>query len=498
MGASEVPADVPTPPVLPPARGRRRAERPARRWLLPTLIGLLALTLVTVGGVVATRVAPDWLSADPADHPSGAVSPTPAEAWQLSAPTEPSPVAAVLGAGPALDPAKVARALSGRLSDPDAGPGLLVTVAAMGETDPVFTQGSGLAVPASTTKLLTTLAALAVLGPDRTFRTTVVQAAPHRVVLVGGGDPLLASRPDPTSYPVRADVVDLARATATALRAAGTRRVRIGYDDTLFSGPKVNPRWPGSYIPDEVVAPISALWVDEGYEPQGSGRVADPPAVAARAFATALAAQGITVLGVPMPGVADDTMPELAGVDSAPLSDIVEHVLDVSDNEAAEVLAHHVGLATSGEGSFTAGAEGVLATLTQLGVPTAGARLFDGSGLSRDNRLAPATLIGVLQVAGSADHPDLRSVLTGLPVAGFSGSLAYRFSDESPRSRGRVRAKTGTLRGVSALAGIATDLDGTLIVFALMADEVAENKTLAAQDVLDGLAAALGTCRCAA
>ena len=123
-------------------------------------------------------------------------------------------------------------------------------------------------------------------------------------------------------------------------------------------------------------------------------------------------------------------------------------MLTVSDNEAAEVLAHQVGLATVGEASFAGGVAGVRQALSELGVELAAAdRWYDGSGLSRDNVLTPATLLAVLRVAASDDHPELRSVLTGLPVAGFTGSLEYRFADAAPAARGRVRAKTGTLRG---------------------------------------------------
>ena len=83
-------------------------------------------------------------------------------------------------------------------------------------------------------------------------------------------------------------------------------------------------------------------------------------------------------------------------------------MLDVSDNEAAEVLARHVGLAVSGEGSFEAGAAAVLQTLRGLGVAVDGARVYDGSGLSRDNRLDPDTLLDVLRVALEPASPRPR------------------------------------------------------------------------------------------
>ena len=201
--------------------------------------------------------------------------------------------------------------------------------------------------------------------------------------------------------------------------------------------------------------------------------------------------------GQPLRRQAGDGATPVAEVESAVVSQIVERMLTVSDNEAAEVLARQVGLATVGEASFSGGVRGVRQSLTELGV-----RLddedewYDGSGLSRDNVLTPATLLAVLGVAAAEDHPELRALLTGLPVGGFTGSLEYRFVDAAPAARGRVRAKTGTLRGTSALAGVVTDLDGTSVAFVLMADRVPFLKTLAARDALDSAAAALARCRC--
>ena len=130
-------------------------------------------------------------------------------------------------------------------------------------------------IPASTMKLLTSAAALSILGPDRTFTTKVVSGSGRQIILVGGGDPYLESKADKE----RASLADLARATAAALRKQKVRKVSLGYDDSLFSGPRWNPTWPSGYR--DVVTPISALWVDEGriggirgpgVEPEQEGR----------------------------------------------------------------------------------------------------------------------------------------------------------------------------------------------------------------------------------
>ena len=82
-------------------------------------------------------------------------------------------------------------------------------------------------------------------------------------------------------------------------------------------------------------------------------------------------------------------------------------------------------------------------------------------------------------------------MITGLPVAGFTGSLANRMDLGPPAGRGRVRAKTGTLTGVTSLAGIAADVDGNAMVFVLMADRVRKNKDLLARVAMDNAAASL-------
>ncbi len=477
---------------------RRSAGSVLARWLPVVLVlAILASAYLSYRFDLGPRLG--LAAPDPATDPAAVAPP---EGLLLPALAAPAVVARALGSGrpTALDPVAVRRALAGALRDPDLGGDVLAAVAGLGAEGTVYSRGgaggAARAVPASTTKLLTTTAALAALGPDHTFRTAVLRDGRRRVVLVGGGDPFLAATPDPEAYPRVADVTTLARATARRLVRAGVRRVRVGYDDTLFTGPDVNPRWPESYVGEGVVSPIRALWVDEGRLDGGESRVADPSASAAAFFAGALTRAGVKVVGTPRPRAAPAGSGELAGVDSAPLSAIVERVLLVSDNEAAEVLGHHVGLASGGGGSFAGGVRGVRRELGRLGVDLSGARLLDGSGLSREDRLTPATLVEVLQVAASVEHPDLRAVVTGLPVAGFTGSLADRFDDAAPPGRGRVRAKTGTLTGVTALAGVATDLDGHPLVFALVADRVALESTLDARAALDAAAAALGACRC--
>ncbi|MFT3873933.1 MAG: D-alanyl-D-alanine carboxypeptidase/D-alanyl-D-alanine-endopeptidase [Nocardioides sp.] len=428
---------------------------------------------------------------------SGVIGVTPPEA---AAPAELAPAAPTSGV--AVLPRRARSAVAEAATDPALGRHVVVRVAALDASGPTYSLGEGSVIPASTTKLLTATAALSALGPDHTFTTSVVAADAKRdIVLVGGGDPYLARRPTPADegdsvYPARADLGTLAAQTARALREADLRRVRLFYDASLFSGPELNPKWEADYGPDDVVAPVTALWVDEGRPASGYGRVDNPSRHAAEVFAAALRKRGIRVTAAPRPGVAPSGATSLASVSSAPLDQIVQHVLDVSDNEGAEVLAHQVGLAVAGDGSFRGGVRGVEETLRKLGVPLDDARIYDGSGLSRHNRLDPAVLTAILSLAADPDHPELRPVLTGLPVAGFTGSLSYRFETGGEAGRGVVRAKTGTLSGVSGLAGMVTDRAGRPLVFVAMADRIALRNTLGARAALDRIAGALADCAC--
>jgi D-alanyl-D-alanine carboxypeptidase/D-alanyl-D-alanine-endopeptidase (penicillin-binding protein 4) len=448
--------------------------------------GVVVLLLVTGGFTAyATGHLDYWFGDRSAPPPIAA----PVEGFAAPAVKPAKPVARTARPGRASAQV-VRRALGPAIRDPHLADLRAVVAPLAGE--PVLDDGHGTSTPASTMKLLTTTAALTVLGPDHRFTTKVVAGGRHRIVLVGGGDPYLTgARPKDASTRGDASLQELARLTAAQLSGHGA--VRLSYDTFLFTGPRVDPHWPQDYVPD-VVSPITALWADEGRAPSGYGRVADPAESAAAQFASYLRAAGVKVA----PDVEESTAPaharEIAQVTGQPLTDVVERVLQESDNEAAEVLAHQVGLATDGDASYAGGARGVRTTLTDLGIDLGHAVIQDGSGLSRGDRLDAETLVRVLQLAASPDHPELRSVVTGLPVAGYDGTLGYRF-DDSP-GRGFVRAKTGTLTGTSALAGITTDARGRAWVFAFVSNHVPPALTLDARAALDRLTSALATCRC--
>ncbi len=361
----------------------------------------------------------------------------------------------------------------------------------------VYGRDAGKALtPASTTKLATAVAALSALGDEHRIETRAVLEdgdghGTPRVVLVGGGDPTLTAR---SAAGPQASLEKLATATAHALADRHIGHVTLAYDDSLYAGPRLHP-----IGPNENLAPITALTADEGrLDHSTSGpapRSTDPSGDAAAAFAGFLKDHGVGVQGKPGSGKAARHAERLAAVSSPPLSSLVERMLTNSDNDIAEALARQTALAAHRRADFAGGAQAIRARLAGLGLPMSGARFADGSGLNRADRLTADLLTALLAKAGDPGRPELRPVLTGLPVAGFTGTLEHRYGAAADRpATGLVRAKTGTLTGVNTLAGTVVDHDGRLLAFAFMTSD--SPSAPATQAGLDHLATALTQCGC--
>lgn len=353
-------------------------------------------------------------------------------------------------------------------------------LAARGETSAL--------IPASNTKLLTSVALMHHFAGDETFATTVVQPAQGQLVLVGGGDPMLASQPSAEgAYPQRASTQELAERTAEALRESGQTSVTLGYDASLFTDPGWAPTWPQRYV--DVVSKISALWVDEGMA--NTTRVPDPAAHAAATFKAQLQAAGITVNGEPAPTVASGE--EVARVASPPVHVLMETAMLESNNSYTEVLGFQLALATGHSATFAGSAAAVQAELTELGLWEPGASLSDTSGLSRENVVTPRMLTGAVRLV--AAEPRLGVIFDGLPIAGVTGTLADRFFDAAAvPARGVARGKTGTLNFVSSLAGTTITADGAQVAFAFVLN--GQVNGWAAEMWSDQAAGVLTSCGC--
>lgn len=403
-------------------------------------------------------------------------------------------------------------ALGHLASSPSLGPHVGAVVADLASGSVLFSRQAAAAfTPASSAKLVTSVAALSALGPGARFTTRVVAgASPGAIILVGGGDPTLAAGPPPKSdYPQPASLASLASAAARSLRAHGERTVRLGYDISLFTGTGLAPGWTDSYVTTGNVTPITSLAVDQGRltaggKPQDADvpgnfrpRTFTPATDAAAAFAGFLRADGIRVLGQAVAATAPHHARQIAAERSPPLSAIAGWMLRESNNVIAEDLARQVALAGGQPATFAGAAAAVTAVLKRLGV-TSGIHLVDGSGLSVRDRISPQALVSVVRLA-ARNRQSLRPVAAALPVAGFSGTLAPGgsvFGSFGPAALGTVRAKTGNLSKVASLTGFVDDASGHLLAFAFMADHLRASQLTGAAAAIDSMATALAGCGC--
>ncbi len=335
-------------------------------------------------------------------------------------------------------------------------------------------------IPASTQKLLVGGALLSVMDPDETFRTTAVAASPVAdgaiagdLVVVGGGDPLLstdayiARQSDPNKPTTRFENL------ADAIVAAGVTRVdgSVVGDGSRYDEVRDIPTWPQRYRDQVQVGPLSGLGVNDGLETftetevaQGAGEPAeDPPAHTAAVLTELLRERGVAVAGDPRSGVAPEGAVEIAAIDSPPVRTVVAQMLRYSDNTTAELLAKELAVRAGVQGSSIAGLAALEADLAAEGVPADGIDLTDGSGLDLGNRTTCRSLTQVLALEPIGDVLE-----EGLAVAGQSGTLAGRMVGTP--AAGNLRAKTGSLRNVSALAGEVTGADGRTYTFAYISN----------------------------
>jgi serine-type D-Ala-D-Ala carboxypeptidase/endopeptidase (penicillin-binding protein 4) len=309
-----------------------------------------------------------------------------------------------------------------------------------GET--LFTEHDGLPLaPASNEKLAVAYAALVTLGADFRIETEVLGRGAQdgatwrgNLLLVGHGDPTLSA----------ASLLALAR----QVRLLGIRHVTGGVfgDESYFDARRTGVGWKSWFYVNEC-PPLSALTVDRG---RYFGRTSGEPALsAALLFRNALRKVGVSVGGAGL-GRGRETDSMLASVQSPPLAQIIAWMGRVSDNFTAEMLLKQIGAQAGQVGTSSDGAAVVRSTLADAGVPLAGVRLVDGSGLSSLDRLTARALAGVLRAAWA--DPDVRPYFTAaLPIAGISGTLHDRMR-RAP-ARGNVQAKTGTTSLASALSG---------------------------------------------
>jgi D-alanyl-D-alanine carboxypeptidase/D-alanyl-D-alanine-endopeptidase (penicillin-binding protein 4) len=323
-------------------------------------------------------------------------------------------------------------------------------------------------VPASNEKLLVTSAALLRMGPTATMKTLLVApSAPAdgvidgNVALVGGGDPYLRST-GLVSLAREVAGLGVTQITGHVLADASLLDSRVGSFDSAWS-----------FDPD-LGGRLAALVVD-------GGRGADPVLHAATTLHKALRRAHVKLAGLPRRGRLPRPNTELGRLTSPPLSTVIADINGPSDNFAAELLLKDLGAFVGGPGTTFAGAGVVNTTLARLGVH---ATIYDGSGLSRADHVTPRTIGRLLDAM--ATRPEGAALDASLPLAGRTGTLAHRM--RSSAARGRCRAKTGTLIGVSALSGYCTTYYGARVAFSFIENRVC---AVCAKRVEDRMTAAL-------
>ncbi|WP_162197272.1 D-alanyl-D-alanine carboxypeptidase/D-alanyl-D-alanine endopeptidase [Demequina pelophila] len=498
------------------------------RWV-GAAAGVLALGAAGYAALDAYDLAPGWVTLAPEDVPqapfitAGPVTVSPAEA-----------------AVPDLDPdaprpdAAQVQALAQAVRD-DARTGDSTNIAVVDFLDGTVYADLDAAdpqVPASTTKLLTAVAAVAYWGPDHRFVTSVTwDDASSTLTLVAGGDEMLAAGEghggDATGDDAAngwAGIADLADQVVEALGdSAG--EVAVAVDDSAYPGPAWPEVWPEYARWSGYAAPVSGLAVNVGRltDDHYAQRATDTSLAAGEVLAEALRERGLSV-GDGVARVAEDEAGaeveadagegdeagdgdqgggqaaeseevaapvEVARVESAPLSAIATLLLSESDNTVSEAVARSLNIARGGPGTGADGAQSVVAVLKEIGVDTTGLVLHDGAGFAEDNGIPPATLVSAMRA--SLEVPELEELLDWLPLSGLEGTVETRYAGTPVAAR--WRAKTGSLTGVTTIAGVIMTADGRALAVALMADGMpyGQARPIAA---FDEFLTALAECGC--
>ncbi|WP_449418637.1 D-alanyl-D-alanine carboxypeptidase/D-alanyl-D-alanine endopeptidase [Phormidium nigroviride] len=389
-------------------------------------------------------------------------------------------------------------------------------------------------IPASNVKLLTTAAALQKLGPQFRIRTSVYSDQNGSLYIVGRGDPSITET----------QLKDLAKQLK---QRGVNQVSELIADDSYFPGDSVNRNWEWEDVQAGYGAPINSLIFNENaiklvLSPQSIGQplrvtfadvtqanqwriennsvtvgkdesefvevgrdfwqpiirvrgnlrfgsesefayvsVVNPANNFLQRFRQVLNAEGITVKQALVASNSPPQTQELAAVESPLLADLVMETNQESVNIYAEVLVRLLGkiAPVPRKNRVGFGLQELAAALTQLGVNPDGYVLADGSGLSRQNLVSPEALVQTLRLM--ANSPVRSIYRDSLPVAGTSGTLKNRFNNTS--AQGIVRAKTGTLTGVSALSGYVEVANFEPLAFSIIVNQ----SDLSAEDLREAI-----------
>jgi D-alanyl-D-alanine carboxypeptidase/D-alanyl-D-alanine-endopeptidase (penicillin-binding protein 4) len=384
--------------------------------------------------------------------------------------------------------------------------GVLIVNPRTGDT--LYSQNAGkLFMPASNMKIITSAAALTLLGPDYTYKTTFLTDGPVQDSLLDG-DLIVIGRGDPTiSDNMRGVATTVMDALADSIRAHGIsqiagRLVRVGnaFPDSIHGY-----GWEWDDLGEYYAAGVDELIFNEGMAPTTlrpppdtvrdsaySGPAKDPATAYLNAMNDALIRKGITLDA----GVLDSILPTPFKMDtlftfvSLPMRRILPALLKPSQNQIAEILLKTIGLERGGMGTADSARKIVGQLLLAWGVQPDGFVIRDGSGLSRHDLLTPETLVRVLD---RIQRDTAFAVFyNALPIAGIDGTLKDRM--KGTPAEGNVHAKTGSISNARTLSGYVTSADGERLIFSIMASNWT-GPTSTVTSVADQIGAALAAYR---
>ncbi len=328
---------------------------------------------------------------------------------------------------------------------------------------------------ASNTKLFTSSAILAKLGPDATFPTEIESDGTNDpttgvftgdIYLRGGGDPTFGTSAFIKRFwGTGASIEDL----ADELGATGITRIngRVLGDESRFDSLRGIPDSHYGFDRD-LGAALSALTFDRGLANiRGTALQSNPPLFAAQQLTSALKGRHVRVTGKPSVGITPSDAQVLSSVQSPPLSTILTLQNKESDNFFAETLLKDLASVNGAQGTTARGARAAVAFARRLG---ARVRMVDGSGLDRRDQAAPKEVVDLLDAMRRRDPDEWGALLDSLPIAGRDGTLVDRMRHGA--ARGRCHAKTGTLSDVSTLSGYCFARGGDVIEFSLLMNRV--------------------------
>lgn len=384
--------------------------------------------------------------------------------------------------------------------------GVLIVNPRTGDT--LYSKNAGkLFMPASNMKIITSAAALTLLGPDYTYRTTFLTDGPVRDSLLDG-DLLVIGRGDPTiSDNMRGLATTVMDGLADSVRAHGIRQItgRLARVGNAFPDSTRGYGWEWDDLGEYYGAGVDELIVNEGMAPTAlrpppdtardsaySGPAKEPATAYLNALNDALIRKGITLDA----GVLDSILPTPMTMDtlftfvSLPLRNIIPALMKPSQNQIAEILLKTIGLERGGMGTADSARTIVGQQLLSWGVQPDGFVIRDGSGLSRHDLLTPETIVRVLD--RMQQDTAFAVFYNAMPIAGVDGTLKDRM--KGTPAEGNVRAKTGSISNARSLSGYVTTADGERLIFSILANNWMAPASMVT-GIADQIAAALAAYR---